>query len=198
MKPTIYADKIFYYEGVIENPKRLVDLLESTDQDLTDADAITKWNEWVASGDGSKYVFGRQKHTDPSKLASSSSDVEFIYTTLAKVLTDYGKDYCTALGIEYMEPSPISISKYQEGAEMGPHVDWYGDPSIEPIMSAVLYLNDDCVGGELEFTEVGVKIKPSAGSIIIFPSVAPYYHQSLKIESGFKYMSPAFWVKHLN
>lgn len=198
MKPTIYADKIFYYEGAIENPGEIVDLLESTDSKLTEADAITKWSEWVASGEGSKYTFGMQKHTDAFKLASSSDDVKTIYNTLVTALLKCGKDYCSTLGIEYLDPSPISISKYQKGAEMGPHVDWYGDPSIEPIMSAVLYLNDDCVGGELEFTEMGVKIKPTAGSIIIFPSVAPYYHQSLRVESGFKYMSPAFWIKHLS
>jgi len=77
---------------------------------------------------------------------------------------------------------------------MGPHVDDYGNGD-DPNISVVLYLNDDYVGGELFFREQGVKIKPEAGSIVIFPSVEPYYHESLPVESGIKYMAPGFWRK---
>lgn len=197
MNPKVYADKIFYYENVIEDPRKIVELVESTDASLGDSDAITKWNDWTAPKGDSLYVFGKQKHTNKFNLDSSSDEVKWIYETISQVLLQCGKHYCDTLGIEYVEPSPISISKYQKGAEMGIHVDWYGDPTVVPIMSAVLYLNDDCVGGELDFPELGVRIKPKAGSIVIFPSVAPYYHQSLVVESGTKYMSPAFWIKHL-
>ena len=197
MTPTIYADKIFYYENAISQPEKIVELLESTDSSLSDNDAITPWNIWQSPKGDSMYVFGSQKHTDKSKLGTSSEGVRLIYQTLADALFKCGKHYCDTLGIQHIEPSPISISKYQKGAEMGSHVDWYGDPMVEPIMSAVLYLNDDCVGGELDFPEMDVTIKPKAGSIVIFPSVAPYYHQSLIVESGTKYMSPAFWIRHL-
>ena len=197
MTPSIFAEKIFYYEGVIPNASHLIELLESSDKAITPSDAITKWSDWVASGEGERYVFGQQKHTDFSKLETSSEDIKNIYSTLSKALSECGKHYCDSLDIEYVVPAPISISKYQKGASMGPHVDWYGEKSIEPMMSAVLYLNDDCVGGELDFPELNVRIKPKAGSIVIFPSIAPYYHQSLVIESGLKYMSPAFWVKKL-
>jgi predicted 2-oxoglutarate/Fe(II)-dependent dioxygenase YbiX len=60
-------------------------------------------------------------------------------------------------------------------------------------MSAVLYLNDDYEGGELNFKDQNITIKPEAGSIVIFPSVAPFYHESKEIISGNKYMCPAFW-----
>jgi predicted 2-oxoglutarate/Fe(II)-dependent dioxygenase YbiX len=197
MNPKIYAERIFYYEDAIKNPFEIVELLEQTNPELTDSDAITQWNEWVASGDGERYVFGSQKHTNKAKLSTSSEKVANIYQTLSDALLRCGKHYCDSLGLEYMEPSPISISKYQQGSSMGPHVDWHGETDIEPIMSAVLYLNDDLVGGELDFPELNVRIKPTAGSIIIFPSVAPYYHQSLEVKSGVKYMSPAFWIKRL-
>lgn len=197
MEPQIFAERIFYYENAIEDAEKLVASLEETDSLLTEDDVITPWNEWVASGDGEKYVFGHQKHTNEAKLASSSAATSEIYKTLSDALFRHGMHYCQSLGLEYVEPSPISISKYQQGSSMGPHVDWYGDESVEPIMSAVLYLNDDLVGGELDFPDLGVTIKPKAGSIIIFPSIAPYYHQSLEVLSGVKYMSPAFWIKHL-
>jgi predicted 2-oxoglutarate/Fe(II)-dependent dioxygenase YbiX len=197
ISPTIFAEKIFYYENVITDPENLVRLLESSDANITSEDAITEWVDWVASGDGEKYVFGKKKHTDKSKLNSSSDDIKKIYETLTKSLADCGKHYCELLNIEYINPAPISISRYEKGASMGPHVDWYGEESIQPLMSAVLYLNDDYEGGELDFPSFGVTIKPKAGSIVIFPSVPPYYHQSLIVKSGLKYMSPAFWVKKL-
>lgn len=197
MNVTIYADRIFYYQEAIEEPNRLVELLEVTNNSLSSADAITKWNEWSSSRKDAAYVYGQQKHVDGSKVESSSDEVKWIYQMLSNALHSCGKHYCETLGIEYINPSPISISKYQKGAEMGPHVDWHGDTSIEPIMSAVLYLNDSYEGGELDFPDLGVTIKPKAGSIVIFPSIEPFYHQSLMVRSGFKYMSPAFWIKQL-
>jgi len=196
MTPIIYADKIFYYESIIDNPEELVKLIEETDLDLTEQDAITQWLEWVASGDGEKYVFGHHKHTDESKILTSSEKVKLIYNTLKTSLVLAGQDYASTQGIQYIDPSPISISKYVKGATMGPHVDWYGDESVEPIMSAVTYLNDDMVGGELYFKNQDVKIKPKAGSIVVFPSVDPFVHESLPILDGHKYMSPAFWIRH--
>lgn len=201
-EPEVFADRIFYYKNVIKNPALLVDLIESIDPVLSDLDCITPWKQWVASKDPGQeeqedYVFGAQKQSNKSKLSTSSEDVKFIYNTLTTALLSAGADYCSKLGIESVPPSPLSISKYVQGASMGPHVDYHGEQNIAPIMSGVIYLNDDVVGGELEFPEQGVRIKPIAGSIVIFPSVAPYYHQSLPVISGTKYMSPIFWTKIL-
>ncbi|NBP55847.1 hypothetical protein EBU71_04800, partial [bacterium] len=78
------------------------------------------------------------------------------------------------------------------GKSMGPHVDNYNDDPRKTI-SVVLYLNDSYVGGELNFPEQDIMIKPEAGSLIIFPSTKPYYHESKTIENGVKYMTPGFW-----
>ena len=37
-------------------------------------------------------------------------------------------------------------------------------------------------------------IKPKAGSVIIFPSSAPYHHTAHLVKSGFKYMVPGHWI----
>lgn len=198
MNPKIFADKIYYYEDAIKSPKELVEMIELTDLNLTENDAIKKWHEWVASGDDEKYVFGQQKFTDESKLHTSSEIVSLIYLTLKNALTKVGKDYAKKNGINYIDPAPISISKYISGAEMGPHVDYHGEPNLEPIMSAVMYLNDDMEGGEIHFTEFDIVIKPKAGSIVVFPSVEPFYHRSTPVKSGVKYMSPAFWIRNLS
>lgn len=194
MQPQIFEDKIFYYEGVLKNAAEIIELIEKTDPGLLDTDAIKPWIKWTAS-DNEDYIFGYQKQIDASKLETSSEDVKFIFTTLWDLLVKVGEDYMNTLGLDIVPPSPLSISKYIEGAGMGPHVDDYNQRGITPVMSGVLYLNDDVEGGELFFTEQKIKIKPKAGSIVVFPSVEPFYHQSLPVIKGQKYMSPVFWVK---
>ena len=54
-------------------------------------------------------------------------------------------------------------------------------------ISAVIYLNDDYEGGEIEFTRHGLVVKPEAGDIIVFPSNFVYEHSSLEVISGTKY-----------
>jgi hypothetical protein len=196
IKPEIYSNKIYYYKNVIDSPAQLINQIEESDSQHTDSDPISAWNDWIASGGGEPYVFGSIKHTDETKLETGSDASIFIHKTLKSTLTLVGKDYAQSQGIEYIDPMPVSISKYRTGADMGPHVDDYGQDGVVPLMSAVIYLNDDYEGGELRFPEQDVMIKPEAGSVIVFPSVEPFYHQSMPLKTGTKYMVPAFWIKY--
>lgn len=195
LEPEIFSDKIFYYKNIVANPSNLVHLIESTNDALSEYDAIFPWKKWTASDD-ENYIFGYQKQTNAAKLHTSSDSVKHIYETLMSALTEAGQHYCSSLSLGYFPPSPLSISKYIVGGAMGPHVDEYPGQVKSPVMSGVIYLNDDCTGGELDFPDQGVRIKPEAGSIVIFPSVKPYYHQSLEVIDGVKYMSPVFWIKN--
>jgi predicted 2-oxoglutarate/Fe(II)-dependent dioxygenase YbiX len=51
----------------------------------------------------------------------------------------------------------------------------------------VLYLNDDYLGGEIEFPHYDVKIKPEAGTLVLFPSNYAYRHIAHEVTSGIKY-----------
>ena len=188
--PKIFAEKIFYYESVIPNPEELVYLIESTDFYISEESLISKWHTWMSSDDS--YVFGKRKTTDASFYDSASNKLRDAYDILTRTLSVYGKDYAEKLNVDLGIQMPISISKYFAGASMGPHTDSGPEPTTENI-SAVLYLNDSYSGGEINFSGQGVKIKPKAGSLVIFPSVPPFYHESMPILNGVKYMSPAFW-----
>lgn len=187
---SIFADKIFYYEKAISDPNKLVNLIESTDSLTSENYLISSWYTWTASGD--TYVFGQRKTTELEHYDSAHESVAYIYDVLNNNLSAYGNHYAHKLGINLGVKMPISISKYFVGASMGPHTDSGPVPTTENI-SAVLYLNDDYEGGEINFPEQGIKIKPLAGSLVIFPSTPPFFHESLPIVSGTKYMSPAFW-----
>ena len=81
----------------------------------------------------------------------------------------------------------ISINRvlYQvlrEGEELGYHTDAYGGVDGYGVIgySALLYLTDDYDGGEINFPDHNLKIKPKANSFITFPSNEHYLHEVLK------------------
>jgi Rps23 Pro-64 3,4-dihydroxylase Tpa1-like proline 4-hydroxylase len=189
-KPLIFAEKIFYYESALENPHELIYAIEFLDDSLSHDSLISSWHTWSASNNS--YVFGKRKTTDEEKFDSASESIRLIYSLLKNTLSSYGEDYAKSLGISLGAQMPISISKYFTGASMGVHTDSSPNPTTEHI-SAVLYLNDDYSGGEISFPDQDVLIKPRAGSLIIFPSTPPFFHESKEITKGTKYMSPAFW-----
>lgn len=195
MHKFLYEDfeKISYYKKVIDDPKFLISLIERSDDNLKESSKIPKWSEWSASGDV-PYIFGYQKRFQENAENDLDSDVRRIATILKMSIEEASLDYAKRHNINIGRLAPISVSKYSTGKSMGPHVDDYGNGD-DPNISVVLYLNDDYEGGELFFKEQNVKIKPEAGSIVIFPSVEPYYHESLPVQSGIKYMAPGFWRK---
>ncbi len=183
---TIYADKIFYYQNVITNPNALLLAIEANHGDL-----ISNWSPWSASDDPN-VLFGAKKSTKPENYDHASKAEKAIYDQLLSALTATASDYADTLDVPVGKQAPISISKYFVDAFMGPHTDSPPMPTIEHI-SSVMYLNDNYVGGEIHFPNQGITIKPTAGSIVVFPSIPPFLHESKKIVSGTKYMSPAFW-----
>jgi predicted 2-oxoglutarate/Fe(II)-dependent dioxygenase YbiX len=48
----------------------------------------------------------------------------------------------------------------------------------------VYYPNDDYEGGELEFIHFGVKIKPKAGQLFLFPAAYSYEHKIHPVTDG--------------
>jgi predicted 2-oxoglutarate/Fe(II)-dependent dioxygenase YbiX len=85
-----------------------------------------------------------------------------------------------------------SLLKYEEGKEYKGHYD--GSTAMGRAISALLYLNDDYEGGELEFPYFDVKIKPQAGMLILFPSNFAYTHIAHPVTKGTKY-ALVTWLK---
>ena len=73
--------------------------------------------------------------------------------------------------------------------EPGQHFDEHSDHGYSYIctVSTITYLNDDYIGGELFFPKINIRIKPKAGSVIIFPSTYLFSHIAEPIISGTKY-----------
>lgn len=60
---------------------------------------------------------------------------------------------------------------------------WHQDPGIEHniLASFSLYLNDDFEGGELEFKNLTIKVKPKAGMLAVIPGGEEYSHRVNKV-----------------
>jgi predicted 2-oxoglutarate/Fe(II)-dependent dioxygenase YbiX len=59
---------------------------------------------------------------------------------------------------------------------------------------AVIYLNDDYEGGEIYFPDHKLEFKPSAGTLVFFPSNIMYIHGVREITKGIRYTTPSFWI----
>ena len=184
-------DKIVYYKNLFADNLNIVDLIE--EDELSATSKITKWNSWGSSDN--KTFYGKQKFiNNVSNEFNVSKFDSLIINTIKDVIIKCSQEYSERYSLDIGKLTPLSISKYFEGKGMGPHIDSYSD-SPKEVLSIVLYLNNNYEGGELYFKNQNIKIKPEAGSLIAFPSVDPYFHESMPVLSGIKYISPGFWIK---
>ena len=94
--------------------------------------------------------------------------------------------YAKQFGInESLWHEGYQILKYSDGQSYKPHYD--GSTRLGRAISALVYLNDDYEGGEIEFVHFGIKIKPQPGMLILFPSNYAYTHVAHPVTQGTKY-----------
>lgn len=189
-------NNIIYYENVLSDPYGFIDKIEFLDKANENSSNIGKWQTWSASNSDQKYGISKDGiFSNMQYLTEEDIETSLISYTIKAISDLCFANYKKNTGVDILKlPDYFSIRKYDTGADMGKHVD-SEDPTDKshPVVSGVLYLNDDYEGGEIYFPEQNIKIKPSAGSMIMFPSYRPYFHHPLEITSGNKYMIPFFW-----
>jgi hypothetical protein len=221
MKKQKLDNMVYYYEDAVENFEKVVNIIkELRDADSVDQDGL--WSDWTAS-DEKTFIYGETQTFDFNQIKfmdePHKSKMEFVYRSIMQSFYNVSKDYAKEVG-DLDEPRlfpMFSIKKYNTGSAMGAHYDQLdGDKTLR--YSLVMYLNDDYEGGEISFklseyedhhqitspnldydialanNEIDFGVKPSAGSIIIFPSSAPYYHIAHMVKLGAKYMVPSHWI----
>jgi hypothetical protein len=221
MKKNILNDMVYYYEDAVLNFDKVMETIKELDI-IGPSDAVPLWQDWTSSNDKT-FIYGQTQTFDINQINKMDepykSKLAFIYNNIMESFYEVSKDYANSIG-DLDEPRlfPVfNIKKYNTGSAMGAHYDQLdGDKTLR--YSLVMYLNDDCDGGEISFklseyedhnkvaspdldyavavekNQIDFGVKPSAGSIIIFPSSAPYYHIAHTVKSGFKYMVPSHWI----
>ncbi len=106
-----------------------------------------------------------------------------IYAKLKFCIDDYARYW----GINVVYYEAFNFVKYEgEGKHFRIHAD-HG-PAYNCTVSAVIYINDDYEGGEIQFPRLNNHIHtPKVGDIAVFPSNYIYEHASLPMKSGTKY-----------
>ena len=192
---------IVYFKGVIKNYQEIIDVIESLSND-----AVSDWRPW--NGHGSSTRYGDIKDVRKDKIVEINSDKDrakaaFAINCLTNKMSECAIEYADIFNIDrdalyyavslLTDPrTTMGVNKYDEGAFMGSHVD-FNEDNYYLAYTIVVYLNDDYEGGELYFNDLDITIKPEAGSVIMYPSSAPYSHQSLKVLKGRKILITHHW-----
>lgn len=211
MKTTTLAENIFYIEDVFTESGRFIQEIEQHNSNPETYSVIPQWQDWYASKtiDDSGQVLqsvtkGKQKLFDWDITANNNNsiwprqEINFDDTAhqLVKPTIDLiDKPYVKALDIwsemtgnkklDYISKNYL-LRKYHEGGETITHMDKnIKRPLNTNDWTALFYLNDDYEGGELFFSEEKIVLKPSAGSIVIWPWTV--LHGGKKVLSGEKY-----------
>ena len=195
--PNSLENNIWYFKNVVSYPKELVQFINEVDNDSQSHSKITQWNSWTASND-INIVYGKNKNVLTNEIKQNNSNsrldqkILYISNSLKMAFEMCLNTYLTSKKIEpsnYILPmGEIPIREWAAGSGMGPHCDNY-DGHTTLAFSMIVYLNDDYDGGEIEFPNHGISLKPQEGSLIIFPSTEPYLHKVNEVLYGKRYTS---------
>ena len=104
---------------------------------------------------------------------------------------------------EFKSYEPVQLLGYPVGGHYKGHNDaehfnmetrqWERIMDLERDVSFLFYLNDQYGGGELEFYDLGLRIKPKKGMMIAFPSYHDFAHKVRPVTWGYRY-SLVCWV----
>lgn len=87
------------------------------------------------------------------------------------------------------------ILRYSVGSYYRPHADsdelnldtgrW--EKKLDRDISLLLYLDDDYSGGEIVFPNFAFRVRPRAGTLLMFPSDCRYLHGVLPVDAGIRH-----------
>ena len=180
---------ILVYHDVLKPELDIINRLESVVKDSTNS---YNYSEAMV-GYGMKMPEYRDcfdikfKKTDIEGDASEASLSlqslwEDVYFRKLQAVKHYTKQHNVG-ELRYWEA--LNFVKYGPGQHFQEHTD-HGF-SYNCVVSLVGYVNDDYEGGDINFRVQGVKVKPKAGDLFIFPSNFMFPHQAMPVKSGTKY-----------
>lgn len=181
----IIAGCIEIYDGVIDNSQELIDAAENH-SDWKDAGIFTGPDS--SGNEVNKNI--RSNMTLGIDQFSYTVDPKFY--DMCKIVWYYCDQYAKKYDVPFYATEPAQILKYAPGEFYDPHCD--AGPNVPRVVSALLYLNDVEDGGETEFVNFDIKVKPKAGRLVIFPSNYAYRHAARLPKSGYKYVA-VFWMR---
>lgn len=129
-------------------------------------------------------------------LSKSMPVTKILDDRLEPCLKEYISEYKLDQNNKYSFSDWIIMGWTVPGFGMELHNDHYNDATVhgekhhQPSFTAIFYLAHNCEGGEIQFPDVDFSLKPSNGTIIIFPS--HMNHQVSEYISGERVVAQKF------
>ena len=114
------------------------------------------------------------------------------FTSLSKALSAVKKEFDFFSGP--FKDIGYAVQKTSPGEYYHWHIDSGSHQFSDRQLVAIWYLNDvDGPGGETEFLNQNVKIKPETGKLILFPPFWTHEHRGVTLQKGVKYIATT-WI----
>jgi hypothetical protein len=192
---------LVYYKNAIPNPQNIIDVVNNVDSRFLaneHKESYTSVQTWIPWTYGNLHFNDQKFFPEPEML--SQEDYYYkemleattqMYSSLNLAFEHYSTSIYPFAGpnIKNREES-IHLLRYGKTGHLPAHQD---QGVSSRVLSSVMYLNDSYEGGEIEFVNSGVRIKPEAGSIIFFPSNFLYIHEVYPITEGYRYSMPHWY-----
>jgi hypothetical protein len=188
----ILGGSIAVYEKAWPNPQETIELLE---QECSNPESGMSWSRATTYGAG-PFQSHRTNYslsiTDTALIADNMF-AQNLHTQMNILLLASTLPYAARFGIQdALHHEGYNALRYRGEQEYKQHYD--GGSLNGRVLSAIVYLNDDYKGGELEFVNFKIKIKPEPGMLILFPSNYAYSHIAHPIEDKTKY-ALVTWIR---
>ena len=81
---------------------------------------------------------------------------------------------------------PIRMKRYlpNSGEKFDEHVEVTNLKTAKRFMVAFIYLNDDFIGGETDFPQFKIMVKPQQGNMVLFPAMWNWLHKGYPVQGN--------------
>ena len=151
----------------------------------------TPANYYTDSGVSINYLSNYNHSDEVTTFSAKRADkpVAYFLDYLDKCLTMYQTKYESVLTYSGLQHNYFNIQRTQpsEGYHVWHHEHGPGT-GIHRVLVTMLYLNDDFEGGETEFLYQSLRVKPKAGTFLIWPAAFTHTHRGNPPIGGDKYV----------
>lgn len=188
---TTVAGCIDIFENAWPNPQETINMVE---EQCGIKDSGLSWFRATTIGHGVNQTLRTNYHLGLTSAASETSNVvaQNVHNQMYVLLAASTVPYSVKHEIPDLYHEQYNMLRYQGGQEYKAHADGFTQDGR--CVSAIVYLNNDYEGGEVEFVNYGIKIKPEPGMLLLFPSNYAYRHIAHPVTSGTKY-AIVTWLK---
>ena len=171
-----------------------------------DCNLLIEYQKSHSSNDSSNWSLGDHKSNWESRIFvcdeidddNIRSIIESIHYRVCSICAKFDTE-------EVVYPEFSNLVYWGTGMELGAHADnfWIDNPekphySCHRDYSAVIYLNNNYVGGETFFVKNGYEVEPKIGKLILFTSGKEHVHGVKQVTSGSRYTMALWFTKNEN